>query len=430
MLQVATPLKLPWYPWPGQKRPFYGWVIVVVTALKEFGTGLTNQGFATYLGPLQQEFGWSRALLAGPRSITQLEGAALGPLSGWMIDRFGPRFMVGLGSFLTGLGLIMFGLVENLWMYYLANIIVAIGNGFASIFLMSVMINHWFRRKRSIANSWAVMGFPIAGIVGVPALVVMQTVFDWRTSAIASGLLAWVSAIPCLIYYRRAPEPYGLRMDGEPTPDPTDGANAGPLVAEEVDFTLQEALHTRSFWLLVLGNALSGLGAGAVSVHLFLHLEQGVGLERTTAAFVYTVASITNIPARLVGGYFGDRLPKNVVYGGALAMVALSQFVLGLATSLPMALMYAVLYGIGWGMRTPVRNALQGEFFGRRSQGVIRGWMDSVATPVTIAAPVISGLMADLTGDYRLIFTVMSFVAMAGAICIFTAKAPPPPVRH
>lgn len=422
----SAPLQVPQFPWIG-KRPFYGWVIVAVGMVTQFLQGIASQGFSTYLTPLQQDFGWSRAVLAGPRSVTQVQNSVLGPVEGFLIDRYGPRRMVGIGVFLIGLGLILFGLTNSLWMYYLASIVIAFGTGLQGLLVMSVAVNNWFRRKRTIAQSVMLLGFSMAGVVGVPALVLTQTSMGWRTSAIASGLVIWVVGFPCSMLLRTKPEPYGLLPDGD-APSATVQAVAGPgQPGAEYDFTLREALRTRAFWLLAVGSAIGNLGMGAVQVHLFLHLEQGVGLERTTAALVWTVASLSNIPSRLVAGFLGDRLPKNLMVGFATSLMAVSVFVLGVANTVQLAFAYAVLYGIGWGMRTPVMNAMQGEYFGRGSQGVIRGWLQSLSLPFTIAAPVVAGYLADVQGGYRFTFIIMAFVMLAGSALMFLATRPTPP---
>ena len=377
--------------------------------------------------PLQEQFGWSKAVLAGPRSVTQVENSILGPIEGYLVDKFGPRRMVAMGTLIMGLGLILFGMTQTLWMYYLSNIIIAMGTGFQGILIMSVAVNNWFRRKRSIAQSVMLLGFTMAGVVAVPLLVLVQTRINWQISAIGSGLLIWAVGFPCSILLRTSPEPYGLLPDGD-TKDNGGEKSAGRSQAiEEYDFTLKEAIRTRAFWLLAFGSSIGNLGMGAAQVHLFLHLEQGVGLERTTASFVWMVASIANIPSRLAGGFMGDRFPKSFMVGVSMVFMAASVFVLGMATSLTEAMMYAVLYGIGWGMRTPVINAMQGEYFGRKSQGIIRGWLASVSLPFTIAAPVIAGYFADELGNYKMTFIVMSFVMLAGSAFIFIAKPPRPP---
>jgi len=427
--KASTPLKLPWFPWIG-KKPFYGWVIVAVGWIAQLIQGIANQGFTTYLGPLQKEFGWSRAILAGPRSVTQAETAVLGPLEGFMVDRLGPRIMVLIGAFLTGGGLILFGLTQSLWTYFLANIIISLGFGFQGLMVLSVALNHWFRRRRTIANAVMTLGFPVAGIVGVPAIVFIQTSMGWRTAAILTGCFIITVGIPSALLMRRSPEPYGLNLDGDTRAITTSaGRKDRPEVQEEYDFTLREALHARTFWILAFGLALINMTQAAVTTHLFLHLEQGVGLARTTAALVWTVASTTGLPFRLIGGFMGDRLPKNVILASASAIMALSILVLGNATSLSMALVYAMLYGIGWGIRVPLMGALQGDYFGRKSQGIIRGWIMLIGLPLTIATPVIVGLMADIQGTYRLIFSIISFAGIGGSVLILLATPPKPPVR-
>ncbi len=119
-------LKVPQIPWV-RDRLFYGWIIVLVGAATQFLQGTVNQGFTTYLGPLQRDFGWSRAVLAGPRSITSVQNSIFGPVEGFLMDRFGPRNMSVTGVFIMGLGLILFGLANSIWMYYAASIVIALG---------------------------------------------------------------------------------------------------------------------------------------------------------------------------------------------------------------------------------------------------------------------------------------------------------------
>lgn len=424
---VASP-KLPWFPWIG-KRPFYGWAVVAAGALTQFTQGIAGQGFSTYLVPLQQQFGWSRAILAGPRSIATMESAVLGPIEGYLVDRVGPRLLVAVGTFVMGLGLILFGLTNSLWMYYLSNIIIALGTGFQGLLVVSVAVNQWFRRKRSMAVAVMLLGFSMAGVVGVPALVLIQTTLGWQTSAILNGLLVWAVGLPCSLLFTRSPEHYGMVPDGDTVGATVSVGAKGRPVVEEYDFTLRQALHTRTFWLLAFGLAMGNLGTAASMTHLFLHLEQGIGLSRTTAALVWTVVSITTIPARLIGGFIGDRLPKNIVLGAGIVLVALSQFILGVATSFPMALTYALIYGLGWGARAPVMISIQGEYFGRKSQGIIRGWLATVSVPITMAAPVVIGYIADVQGTYRLAFIGIAFLVLIGAALLFLATPPKPPSR-
>ncbi len=78
-------------------------------------------------------------------------------------------------------------------------------------------------------------------------------------------------------------------------------------------------------------------------------------------------------------------------------------------------------------MATPVMNSAQGEYFGRRSLGAIRGCLQLAALPFTIVAPVLVGGMADRQGTYRWAFIVISTVMVIGAGLVFLARRPGPP---
>lgn len=422
--------KLPKIPFVSNKI-FYGWVMVTIGSITQFFTGIVSQGFSTYIPHLQEQFGWSTALLAAPRSVTQVENSILGPIEGFLVDKYGPRKMVTIGVFVMGLGLILFGLTNNIVMYFTANIVLAAGTGLQGLLIMSVAVNHWFRRKRTLSQSFMLLGFPLAGVVGIPLLVLFQSSFGWEWSAIGSGLLVWAFGFPCAQLVRTEPEPYGLLPDGDVIEtSPETGKVKKPEIIEEYNFTLKEAIKTRAFWFLALGWAMGNLGMGGVQVHIFPHLEGEVGLTAGMASLVWSVASFSNIPSRILGGILGDRLPKNLLLGFSMAMMAVSAFILGYAASLPWAFAYAVSYGIGWGIRTPIMNAIQGDYFGRRSQGIIRGWLQSVSIPFTIAAPVVVGFVKDSMGTYRPAFTVVSFIMLAGAVLMLFATNPQKAKRH
>ncbi|UCD09212.1 MAG: MFS transporter, partial [Dehalococcoidales bacterium] len=158
MTETPESLKPPRYPWIG-KRPFYGWIIVSVGAVTQFFQGIASQGFATYMGLLQTEFGWTKAALSGPRSVTQIEGAILGPLEGFLVDRLGPRKVAVTGVLISTLGFVLFGLMNSYVMFYVSSIVITLGIGLQGLLVLSVTVNNWFNRKRTIAQSIMGLGY-------------------------------------------------------------------------------------------------------------------------------------------------------------------------------------------------------------------------------------------------------------------------------
>ena len=87
------------------RRVFYGWWIVGGGFSLQMVVGsLMIHSFTAYFPLLQTQFGWSRALLSGAFALSRAESGILGPLQGWLIDKFGPRMMVRVGMLMFGAG--------------------------------------------------------------------------------------------------------------------------------------------------------------------------------------------------------------------------------------------------------------------------------------------------------------------------------------
>lgn len=412
-------------------RFFYGWVIIAVGFSSQFFFGLSQQAFSTYLVPLGAEFGWSRAVLAGPRSLTQTQTALLGPLDGYLVDRFGPRRMMTIGVLLLGLGMILFGRVRNVWDYYLVNVVLGLGASFVGLLVMSTALNSWWRRRRTMAIAISTMGFALAGIVAIPVVVWIQTNFGWRTAAMVSGVAIWIIGLPTAAFLRRSPEEMGQLPDGD-APGAVEAARSGAATRGgdgRVDFTLREAARTSAFWTINIGSGLTNLVISAVGVHLFLHLQNGVGLTSAQAVLAFTFMNTMNLLARLPGGYLGDRLPKGLLLGGGAVVTAISMVLLATATSLGPVLAFSGLYGLTWGMRTPILNSLPGDYFGRASYGKIMGSMQASASLLGISGPVVAGLIADAQGSYRDVMLGLAVASLLAAAALFATRPPALPPR-
>jgi len=78
-----------------QGRIFQGWRIVYAGGLVQFtGAILFFQAFGAYLLLIEDEFGWNKTLLAGAFALARIESGLLGPIQGWMVDRYGPRTII------------------------------------------------------------------------------------------------------------------------------------------------------------------------------------------------------------------------------------------------------------------------------------------------------------------------------------------------
>src|SRR6202521_3174664 len=117
------------------RRIFYGWYLVgAATGLQILQAGLMMQSFGAYVAVLSEERGWSKTALSGAAALQQMEVALLGPVLGWLLDRFGPRAFIRGGVVLFGLGLMALSRVESLPAFYAAFVVIALGTGFCGFF--------------------------------------------------------------------------------------------------------------------------------------------------------------------------------------------------------------------------------------------------------------------------------------------------------
>ena len=406
-------------------RFFYGWIIVAACFVAQAMTSTSIQGLSTYVAPLQREFGWSLSQTAAGRSFQQAD-SFLGPLTGWLVDRFGPRALMSAGIVLYAVSFAVFSQMNSLWGYYAACVMMAVANSLVGLLIVSYTLNQWFRRKRTTAMGIAVMGFAAAGIVFLPALVFVQGLFGWREAALATAAAMLVLGLPIVFLMRNSPERCGLLPDGD-RPEDLAGILKAGRGGGLVDFTTRQAARMRTFWLLTIGNALAQMALAAIVVHQFPYFEDL--LTRETAALVLSVLNVFNLLGRLVGGVLGDRFRKHRIMAVNMVAATVGLGLLVVADGLALLLVYAALYGTSWGVRTAVANSLQGDYFGRASFGKIAGLSQTLAAPTAILSPILFGLIVEATGAYRPALMTLAVLTGIASVLFLLATRPPAPVK-
>ena len=140
------------------ERVFYGWLIVGVLFFISIIDGGFTYTFSTFLKPLTQEFGWSRAETATAFSLYLLVAGLVLPAWGWLIDHVGARWVFLLSALIDGVALFLLSAVNSLPGFYALYLF--LGVGLAGIGPMPVgkVITQWFVDKRGLAMGIALVG--------------------------------------------------------------------------------------------------------------------------------------------------------------------------------------------------------------------------------------------------------------------------------
>jgi MFS family permease len=139
---------------------------------------------------------------------------------------------------------------------------------------------------------------------------------------------------------------------------------------------------------------------------------------------VITLMTIAQVGGVLVGWAIGDRYEKRFIAALCMVMHASGLLMLTYANGVAMLVAFAILHGGAWGLRGPFMQAIRADYFGRRSIGMILGLSAMIIVVGQIGGPIVAGIFADLTGDYRVGFTTLAGLAAVGSLFFALARRP------
>jgi MFS family permease len=412
-----------------RRKIFYGWWIVAATniiCLLGYGTWLYC--FGVFFKPMMNEFGWTRAMTAGAYSFRGIQGGVAGPAVGWAVDKYGPRIVVFCGGVVAGLGFVFMYYVNSLLAFYLVyGALLSIGMSAMLYIPAMTVIANWFIRMRSRALSLLAVGAGIGGFVCAPAAVALINRYGWRVSFVIMGITVWVVVLPLSLVLRKRPEDMALRTDGDPSAgDNEEGdipALNEPILApsQERDWTLREALASKTYWVLAFAFFLAAMTHATVTVHAVpAFTDAGISAER--AAVSLGLATLLSIIGRLSFGWLGDFVNKRYLYIVTYSLEAAGVLVLINVHGTASLYLFAALFGIGFGGTIPLNPAIRGEYFGRAAFGKIQGSMAPIMMMGSVLGPPLVGYLFDVQKTYRTGFLIIALLQFLAAATIFFAR--------
>ena len=406
------------------ERFFYGWLIVGVLFFISIIDGGFTYTFSTFLKPLTQEFGWSRAETATAFSLYLLVAGLVLPAWGWLIDHVGARWVFLLSALIDGVALLLLSAVNSLSGFY--TLYLLLGVGLAGIGPMPVgkVITQWFVDKRGLAMGIALVGASGGGLVLVPLCGFLIAEFSWRVGYQVLAGLSLFGMLPLVWFFVvNTPQEKGLKPLGQ------DSAKVrhtllGPEPEQDVrDWTLRQALSTSTFWRLGAAFCLGLMAGGAVHAHQVAFFQDaGYSLE-----FASTITGISlgmSMAGRFLAGWVSEHIRHpHAILAGCLVMQAAGIGALLFLESLGFwaLTLFVSLFGLGYGGMIVLWPLIVGHDFGRQAFGAIAGVLGTLGLSIGGAlGPIIAGVLYDNTGSYDWAFLscVGAFLVGAGAAAI------------
>ena len=340
----------------------YGWVIVAIvstsTALvlgARFSTGM-------FLPFLPEAFDTSAASISAAVALSMLVAAAVQPLIGMMLDRFGGRLVLSMGLASAGLALCSTALANAFWqVVLLMGLVTSIGYAALSPVSATTIVSAWFDKNRGTALGVATSGTKLA-MIGLPwAIAALIVLYDWRVAMFAVGAAILALFPAALLFLRPAPEAAERSGPASETDAPSPPGS---------DATVRQALARPAFWMVTVSLFANGLTMNLV----FLHLPSYVLMRGFDAAFAATGLALLGaigIFGTIVTGWLSDHLGRRSVLLTMFSARALATLMVLLFPTAWSFAGFVLVFGLlGYGA-IGVIGSLATNLFGRTAIGTI-----------------------------------------------------------
>ena len=413
--------------WPF-KRIFYGWGIVGVSVLVSFAqVPMYGPVLSVFVNPIHEDMGWTHLEISAAFTAGSLFGSLLSSIVGGQLDRYGARAAVVVAGMIVTGALVGLAVMQEVWQFWG---LFGVGRTAALVGInlgTSVAVGNWFVRKRGRAISFLGIGLR-SGQALMPVVLITPIIiaYSWRHAYMVLAVVTFVLiVVPAWLFIRRRPEDFGLLPDGDaPDVATTAAGDSRPVVQDvEESFTLQEARKTMAFWLITIAVMMVVFAQTSVNLHAVASvIDRGVS-ESLSGAFVFIIMGTAALSAYGWGALM-DRVHVRWVTAVATIFSGAAMVVIIFADNLPLAITFAVLFGLGTGGWTLAQTLLFANYFGRRHLGAIRGLSQVLSGPLGAAGPFLAGGIRTYTGSYELSFIIF-FVALVVVFLALVLARPP-----
>lgn len=393
----------------------YAWVILVTaTGVQMIGSSI-RMAFGVFVDPLGQNFGWDQGDITLAYAINAVVSAVASPAAGWVGDTYGTRKAMILGGALFVVGMLVTGVITELWHLYLAfGVLLGIAQ---AIFLVPLVpgVMRWYRRHLGVGMGIMMAAWGVGPAITAPLMGYLIVNLDWRGAFWVTGLgLAVIMAILISIY-RNTPseiniEPYGTL--------PGEFVKEEPIIDKaRVNEFARYMKKTAAYYNMSSIHFLGCVGHAVIIVYLIpMAVYEGISLVE--AASILTVMAAVSVPSRLVVPILSEKIGVRIVMAVFFFLQGATVIILFWTHQQWMFYLFAVLFGIGYGGETGGFPILNRKYYGHAPQGSPYGFQMLGAGLGMALGGWVGGIMFDLTGSYDIAIVISIVASLLGMVSI------------
>lgn len=379
-------------------------------------TTFTSLGYVLYT--MVAELGWSQTMAGMSFSLLGLACGLASPLPPMMMRMMGTRLTMFFGGLILGAGFLIAAMVHGIAIFFLATTLMGIGFSILAPSPGVYLLATWFPDRSARMIGFYFMTGSLGGVVG-PLIVnaIVSGTGSWRLHWLAMAASSAVLGLICLLCVRDT-----VRVVS--TEQVKNAGGGKPPVAEPARWTVREAVTSRSFLLLAAAMIVVQTIVTTIHAVLVTHVA-GLGDGGGTAgAIAMSLLALTGTFTKGVSGALAERTDARLLMVAGLALQSGAVALLCITATPAWAYVFALTFGLGWGLAWLSAHVLLLRYFG----AAIAGEMVAVATMTTTFAvfgPLSAGWVADRTGSFVPVFMVLSvLLAIVALSSLFFLRAP------
>jgi oxalate/formate antiporter len=341
------------------------------------------------------------------------------PIQGYLVDKFGPRFLIAFGTILSGLGWVLSARVTTLQGLYLTyGLLCGFGTGIVYVGIVGLMVK-WFPDRRGLATGAVAAGYGFGAILTTfPIDTMMKSLGYQQTLTVFGVIFAIVGVLAAL----------GMRLptEADKLPAPVVSSNAR-------DVPPFQMIKTNVFWLMFVMMTMMSTGGLMIIVN-FAPFSKDFGVADimvfglAALPLALTVDRITNGLTRPFFGWVSDHIGRENTMALAFIMeaIAVSVMVYYRSDALMFVALSAVVF-FGWGEIFSLFPSTLTDTFGAKNATTNYGFLYMAQGVGSVLGGPVAAYIHDVTHSWLPVFgLVIGLDLLTGVLALVALK----PLRH
>jgi len=390
-----------------------GFIVMMVISSPQYVWTLFVPSFQKTTGALLSDVQWTITILIVLQTW-------LAPVQGFLVEKFGPKLLIGAGALLSGTGWIASSTIDSLsGLYATYGLLCGIGTGIVYIGVVGLMVR-WFPQRRGFATGVVAAGYGFGAILTTFPIDGMLKASGYQHTLFIFGSIFAVAGVVGALALRA----------------PLQGEAAAPAAgfASARSASPREMLRSPVFWLMFVMMSMMSTG-GLMVITQFTSFAKAFGIDANTSVVILgitmaaipaalTFDRITNGLTRPFFGWVSDRIGRENTMAIAFILEGAAIYAMLQYRSDP--LMLVVLSGLvffGWGEIFSLFPATLTDTFGTEYATTNYGFLYMAQGVGSILGAPVAAKIFEATGSWLPVFAVIiGMDVLTGLLALFVLK--------